>query len=291
MLETLKVGVLDSGAGGLTVLSAILKQKQNLEMHYFADDAFSPYGDLSVSDIQKRVINICDFLLDKGVIALVIACNTATLEAIDLIRDLPRVKENNIIVVGVEPAIKPASLLSFQGLVSVLATPVSCKSARLQRLIENNRQFPLVEDDNTIAGYQCIESNVLAHAIDAMPKSIAVVEQELQRIKGIMEALDSRILVLACTHYPLIKSMFDDLFEYPVSIIEPSEAVAQRVHCLMTACHGERLLCKVDRSIQSAFLYTSGTDQSLAGLKGWLKGLLGDEFFESISLNMSTVSR
>jgi len=286
--KTLKVGVLDSGAGGLTVLSAILGAKRNIELHYFADDAFSPYGSLSVSDIQDRVIKVCLFLINKGVSALVIACNTATLEAVSLVRCLPEVKENNIIVVGIEPAIKPASLLNAQGVVSVLATPVSCKSSRLQILIQNSMPNPSLSLTDSKMGYHCIESDVLARAIDAMPEKLFVVEQELQRIKGIMQDLNSRVLVLACTHYPLIKSMFTDLFDYPISIIEPSEAVANRLFFLIDQSDNEGLLSTNKGYNQRVCLYSSGDCQALRRLTYWLKALLGGYVFDGLDLSLNT---
>jgi len=285
----LKVGVLDSGAGGLTVLSAILGDKRNIELHYFADDAFSPYGSLSIAQIQERVIKVCLFLIDKGVNALVIACNTATLEAIALVRCLPEVKENNLIVVGIEPAIKPASLLNASGVVSVLATPVSCKSSRLQVLIKNNMPASSLGCIDSQMRCQCIESDVLASAIDAMPEKVFVVEQELQRIKGVMQGLNSRILVLACTHYPLIKAMFTDLFDSPISIIEPSQAVADRLFFLIDQDASEGFSCAKEQCSQRVYLYSSGDCQTLKRLTYWLKSLLGDDMFDSLNLTIESV--
>lgn len=269
----LKVGVLDSGAGGLTVLSAILATKRQLEMHYFADEAFSPYGSLSVHSMQQRVIRLCEFLIDLGVSAIVIACNTATLETISLIRNLQRVKEGGILVVGVEPAIKPASLIDDQGVVCVLATPTRCQSERLKNLIQSNSKQP-----SKALEYHCIESHLLANLIDTLPESRVLLEQELNRIKEIIQALNARVLVLACTHYPLIKPRFEALFDYPVLIIEPSQAVAERLlFCLNEA---EYALAPIDKSgkssAQNVFLYSSGDAKSLLRVRAWLSELVGE---------------
>ena len=269
-----KIGILDSGAGGLTVLAALIKSNKAYDYYYFADDAFAPYGSLSIDKIQQRVLSICDFLIDKGVTSLVIACNTATLEVIHLVRSCPKVIEKNILIVGIEPAIKPASLLDYQGVVCVLATPITCHSNRLQALI-NHASLDRVSQSSR---YHCIASEVLANAIDALPGSGSRVDLELQRIRAIMAELDSRVLVLACTHYPLIKSMFEGLFDYPVQILEPSDAVARRVIDCLPSMHlgGHESL--------SVSLYSSGDNQMESRLCAWLVVLLGESLYQRLSL-------
>lgn len=268
---SLKIGVLDSGAGGLTVLSALLKSNRRYEYHYFADDAFSPYGSLSIESMCSRLEKICHFMIELGISVLVIACNTATLAAISYIRNLPFVLNNKLIVVGIEPAVKPAALMLQAGVVSVLATPVSCNSQRLKALIQYNLQIEQTHSDASVE-YHCIASHVLAKAIDELPYSHKIVEQELLRIKTVMESMDSRVLVLACTHYPLIKPMFEALFGGAISIIEPSQAVADRVF--------DRIDLELNYDGLSVFqqdlyLYSSGGDSKVDRLYSWLEELLG----------------
>lgn len=267
----LKVGVLDSGAGGLTVLSALLKSSRAYEYHYFADDAFAPYGSLSIENMCTRLEKICHFMIESDISVLVIACNTATLAAITYIRNLPLVLSNKLIVVGVEPAVKPAGLMLETGVVSVLATPISCDSQRLKSLIQNNLQIEKANSDAFVK-YHCIASYVLAKAIDELPGSQQIIEQELLRIKEVMVSMDSRVLVLACTHYPLIKPMFESLFGQAISIIEPSQAVADRVFDRIDL---ELRVDSLSMTQQALYLYSSAGSNEVARLYAWLESLLG----------------
>ena len=102
------IGVFDSGIGGLSVLKEIHRLLPNEDLIYVGDSAHAPYGDRSAEYVRKRSNNIADFLLDQGVKAIVIACNTATAEAATQLRqtlDVP--------VIGLEPAIKPAAPVSY----------------------------------------------------------------------------------------------------------------------------------------------------------------------------------
>jgi len=267
----LKVGVLDSGAGGLTVLSALLKSNHKYEYHYFADDAFAPYGNLTIDRMRTRLEKICRFMIKSGVNVLVIACNTATLSAISYIRNLPCVVDNKIIVVGVEPAVKPASLMLESGVVSVLATPVSCDSHRLRALIQNNLRIEKSSSDAFVK-YHCIASHILAKAIDELPNSQQVVEQELLRIKDILVSMNSKVLVLACTHYPLIMPMFESLLGPSISIVEPSQAVADR---MLARIEQELDLEEAIESQQNLYLYSSARKADVVRLYSWLEDLLG----------------
>lgn len=281
MNSAYKIGVLDSGAGGLSVLSAIIKINPACEWHYFADDAFSPYGALPLNLMRQRVVEICLFLIDKGVDALVLACNTATVETISLIRSLPQVMAKNIEVVGVEPAIKPASVLG-RGVVSVLATPVTCRSERLLNLVNTHQTTPYQD-----VSFQIIASHVLANAIDALPNSQCAVEQELARIKEVMDDVGSSVLVLACTHYPLIKRQFERLFDHNIHIIEPSQAVADQVfRCLSRV---ELVGGDLAREGYLTF-YSSGSVLQVERLPNWLQSLLGEVCFQALSIHCQSAS-
>ena len=271
------MGVFDSGAGGLTVLSSILAANKPIQLHYFADEAFAPYGSLSVTEVQRRAIDICRFLIETGVTALVIACNTATLEAIALIRSLPVVIQNNIPVIGVEPAVKPAGLMLESGMITVLATPVTCASQRLKRLIQDNSFH---NRNGQFARFHCLESSVLAKIIDTLPSSKHLLEQELLRIKQVMDHLESRVLVLACTHYPLIKNEFESLLDSGITILEPSQAISNRLFdCLdlngMDIKHDNYHVVR---------LYSSGDAGSITRLECWLRELLGQSAFNRLTI-------
>ena len=125
------IGVFDSGLGGLSVLAEIHRLLPHEKLIYVGDSANAPYGDHSADFVRERSRKITDFLLDKGVKAIVIACNTATAEAASLIRETI-----DIPVIGLEPAIKPAAQLSKNGIIGVLATQRTINSERLLGLTE-----------------------------------------------------------------------------------------------------------------------------------------------------------
>lgn len=125
------IGVFDSGVGGLTILRAVRQELPCENLTYVADAAYVPYGQKSPGQIRDRAMAIGGFLLQQGAKVIVIACNTATAVAIDMLRArLP------IPVVGVEPAVKPAVSASRSGVVGILATPATLASERYRNLIE-----------------------------------------------------------------------------------------------------------------------------------------------------------
>ena len=111
------IGVFDSGVGGLSILDEALRQLPQHNYIYLADSANAPYGERSSEWIAARSLALCTQLLNEGCDAIVVACNTATAEAIAQIRD-----QLAIPVIGVEPGIKPASMQTQNGIVGGLAT-------------------------------------------------------------------------------------------------------------------------------------------------------------------------
>ena len=130
----MRVGIFDSGLGGLTVVSAISEIFKGADIYYIADTAYAPYGEKTPEQILKRCINITNFLLDNYKIeALIVACNTATSAAIKYLRNnFPK-----LIVIGTEPGIKPAILITKTSKVGVLATPATLRGSKYQDLVND----------------------------------------------------------------------------------------------------------------------------------------------------------
>ena len=132
MQKKLPLGIFDSGFGGLSVAKSIHKLLPQEDLIYIADSAFTPYGDMKESDIIKRALLISDFLVNqKNSKAIVIACNTATAFAVNILRD-----RFNIPIIGMEPAVKPALKVTLNKMVGVLATSGTSKSAKFSALLE-----------------------------------------------------------------------------------------------------------------------------------------------------------
>jgi glutamate racemase len=215
----LKVGVFDSGIGGLTVLKSILKVLQNSEIFYIADTLFAPYGEKNSDEILKRSQDITKHLIKNHQIdALIVACNTATTAAIKNLRqDFP-----SLIIVGTEPGIKPAILNTKSLNIGILATPSTLKSDKYQLLVNelsSQKKVNLFEQACEGLAMQIEEGEA------NNPKIYKMLETWLKPMK---EAKVDTI-VLGCTHYPLIKEPIKKIMGEEITLIETGDAIASRL--------------------------------------------------------------
>ena len=211
------IGVFDSGAGGLSIVAAIRNALPAQSIVYYADTAFAPYGPRSDQEILERTHFCCSRLLERGVAALVVACNTATANAIDELRSWAPVP-----VVGVEPGLKPAASVTRNGVVGVLATRATLASRRyrdlLRRVSEQSPQVRFVE--HAAHGWvELVESGELdsAHAR-------GLVRQAVQALTD--EGADT--LVLGCTHYPFLRRAIQATAKAAI-IVETGPAIAREL--------------------------------------------------------------
>jgi glutamate racemase len=210
------IGVFDSGVGGLSILDEALRQLPDHDYLYFADSANAPYGERTPEWIGKRSLAVCKFLVGAGCQAIVVACNTATAEAIERIR----AELKTIPVIGVEPGIKPAALQSQKGVVGVLATEATLRSDKFNSLLAT-----LPGDCRFIkqagAGLvPLIESGQL-HS----PETAALLAHHLEP----MRAAGIDTLVLGCTHYPFLMSLIIDQLGSDIKIVDTSAAVVRQL--------------------------------------------------------------
>jgi glutamate racemase len=209
------VGIFDSGLGGLSVLRAVRAALPDERLVYVADSLYAPYGERDDDFIADRTLAIGEWLVSRGVKALVVACNTATAQSIALARErLP------IPVVGVEPGIKPAALLSQSRVVGVLATAVTLRSARFQGLIERHAgdcRFILQPGHGLVQAVERCDTH--------SPEVIALLEHYLQPM------LDARAdtLVLGCTHYPFLDQAIRSIVGDKLALIDTSVAIARQL--------------------------------------------------------------
>lgn len=223
--STLSIGIFDSGVGGLSVLRHIYDALPHEHLLYFADSGYAPYGDKPEADIIQRSLAITEFLLQQGIKALVIACNTATAIAIETIRQT----YPNLPVVGVEPGLKPAAKLSHSKHIGVLATLGTTQSTRfhlLQQRMEETYQVSFIPQ-------ACVG---LADQIEKGEIASPATYQLL--VKYIQPLLDQDIdtLVLGCTHYPFVKPLIQQIIQQTnpsIAIIDTGKPVTdQLIHLL-----------------------------------------------------------
>ena len=215
----MKVGLFDSGLGGLTVVKSVLEELKGIDLIYVADTKNAPYGDKSKDEILDFSIAIVDFLIKEYAIdALVVACNTATSAAIEDIRK----HYKHLAIVGLEPGIKPAVAWSVSKKVGILATPATLGGEKYKKLAARLSQ----ECDVIIYEQACpgLVEQIEAGQSDA-PKTIGMLEDWLAP----MRELDVDTIVLGCTHYPLIAQSIQKVMGREVNLVETSKPVAKRL--------------------------------------------------------------
>ncbi len=228
--------VFDSGVGGLSVSAEIRRLLPNVRQTYVADDVFRPYGEKTQTQLKSRLpglLRTLEIMLEPDVI--VIACNTASTAALADIREYVTAP-----VVGVVPAIKPAAQNSQTKTIAVLGTPGTVKGQYVNRLIQRFASDCQVIRHGSTPLVDYAEAKLAGEALD-----ISDIKAELSPIFDQAKSNPVDHIVLACTHFPLLKSELEAVAPYPVQFIDSGEAIARRV---------KSLLVEIDQSHQSTEL-------------------------------------
>lgn len=248
------VGIFDSGVGGLSVLREIRQHLPNESLLYVADSAYVPYGEKSPEVIAARCHLIAEHLLARQAKALVVACNTATVAAVASLRarypDLP--------IVGMEPAVKPAAAATRSGVVGVLATSGTLKSAKFAALLDRFAHDVEVVTQPCPGLVECIEAGKLDD-----PATRVLLE-------GYVAPLLERgcdTIILGCTHYPFLRPLLEQLVPASVTLVDTGAAVARQLARLLTS-HG---LLASGPSRATRYWSSGSTLQLAAGVENLLK--------------------
>lgn len=218
--RTPRIGVFDSGVGGLSVLRALHAALPGAALHYLADSAHAPYGDRSADEVIERSQRLTSHLLDRGARMIVVACNTATTAAIHALRS----RWPEVPFVGVEPGVKPAAASSVSKRIGVLATQRTVSSERLQSLIRDHAS------DCHVVLRACPG---LVDAIEAQDEPLT--QRLLQEHCRPLAEAEVDTVVLGCTHYPFIAPQIQSLLGPKVRLVDTAEAVAQRAEQVWSA--------------------------------------------------------
>jgi glutamate racemase len=220
------IGVFDSGVGGLSVLKALRAELPREDFVYFADTGHAPYGERGDAFVIGRSRAILDELVQvHRVKALVIACNTATAAAIQLLRD----ERKGLPVVGVEPALRPAAVLTCTGRVAVFATRGTLTSARFAALHDSLRdqaEFVLQPCDGLAAAIEAHDMPL----VDALSREAVAASGPFGEAPG-----DIDTLVLGCTHYPFAQEALRAATGPAVRFVETGLPVARQTRRLLEA--------------------------------------------------------
>ena len=249
------IGVFDSGVGGLSVLRHIRAQLPHEHLLYFADAGFAPYGNKSEAVVAERSLAVAQFLLAQGAKAIVVACNTATVAAIKLLRAhyplLP--------IVGVEPGLKPAAAASRNGKVGVIATNVTIAGEK----------FLVLRDQITSA----TQAQFLLQGCPGLVEQIELGQLDSLATRAMLERfivplLDqgADTLVLGCTHYPFVQAAINNIVAQhaagQVVLVDTGHAVARQLARLLAAGGA---LNPENESPALLTAYTTGSGAILAG--------------------------
>ncbi len=238
------IGVFDSGVGGLSVLRALRQRLPDESFIYVADSGNAPYGDRSADFVDTRAGELAAFLVSHRAKALVLACNTVSVIAARRLRT-----QFPLPIVAMEPAIKPAALLTKSKKVLVLATTNTLSSESVARL----------------CGMHGVDVNFILQACPGLVEQVERGELQHQNTRvllkkyiapGLVAGADT--VVLGCTHYAFLTEEIAGIVGPSVTIVEPSEAIARE----LTRRLGITIYSR--RSVNTAEYYTSGSTQQLS---------------------------
>jgi glutamate racemase len=211
------IGIFDSGIGGLTVAHAINKKLPAEQLIYFGDTAHLPYGDKSADSIKYYSIRIAKFLLDNHCKAIVIACNTASSQAYETVKDF--VGNKAIVFNVIDPVVEKVASSGFSS-VGVIGTKGTIKSDVYAQKITSINSKIKVPSLATPLLAPMIEEGFFNNKI-----SRTVIDSYLSKPK--LRKIDA--LILACTHYPLIKSEVEDFYQGSAEILDSADIVSEHV--------------------------------------------------------------
>ncbi len=210
------IGIFDSGMGGLTLVNAVLQTLPSESLIYVGDTFRMPYGSKSLEDIQTFSLEICQYLLDQSCKAIVVACNTATAAAINLLRE----RWPHVPILGMEPAVKLAVTSTKSGVIGVLATRATFKSLRYADLmLRYGYAIDILEDP--CAG--------LVELIETGAVETDETEELLRKILQPMQDKGADTFVLGCTHYPFVQDLIEKIVGKEVHLIDPAPSVASHL--------------------------------------------------------------
>ena len=209
------IGIFDSGMGGLTVANAVKQALPKERIIYFGDSAHLPYGDKSAATIQAYSVKICDVLLQQGCKVILIACNSASAAAYDLVKAYvsSRAKVLNVI----DPVVDSISIKPETANVGLIGT---------RQTIESGVYKAKLQVKSPETNLVSVATPLLAPMIEEGFYKNELSEQIIRNYLQTPDFDDIEALILGCTHYPLIKEQVTDYFERSVEVIDSSELVA-----------------------------------------------------------------
>lgn len=232
------IGFFDSGLGGLSIWNVVKKYIPSESTIYLADQKNIPYGNKSEELIKTRTVECLEFLVNKGVKLIVLACNASTVSGISYYRN----KFPQIPIVGVVPAIKPALALTKTNHVGVLATEKTVESEYFKKLVKDHA------DGKKVYSIGCTE-----RLVESVEQGMVDADEVKLILKSYLSSFREKqvdIVVLGCTHYPFLVKTMNEI-NPKLQYIDSSEAVAKQVKRVI----GDKIMS--EKNVTDEF-YTTG---------------------------------
>ncbi len=208
------IGLFDSGVGGISVLREVQRLLPRERLIYYADSGHCPYGGKPREEIIARACAITEFLLAQGAKLIVVACNTATIAAVEHLRATYPVP-----FVGMEPAVKPAVAHTRSGVVGVLATGAALAGEKFHNLVAKHAQGVRMITQPCPGLVECVERGDLDGHV---PRRLVA-----QYTEPLLSA-GADTLVLGCTHYPFLRPLIAEIVGPKIALLDTGEAVARQ---------------------------------------------------------------
>lgn len=210
------IGVFDSGVGGISVLRELVRLMPGEDYIYFGDSIHAPYGTKKLEEVRELTIHNVELLLENGAKSIVVACNTATSAAVAILRRM----YPDVPLVGIEPAIKPAVMNKPDSNIIVMATPMTLKQEKFQKLMAK------YDDMGNIIPLPCPGLMEFVERGDLEGEDLRSYIINLFHDID-MDNIDS--IVLGCTHYPFAKKMIKSIVGERIKIYDGGEGTAREM--------------------------------------------------------------
>lgn len=266
------IGFLDSGVGGLSVVKEVMKRLPDEQVIFIGDTARNPYGNRTTEEVIQFSRELADFLIRKEIKMLVVACNTATAAALEVLE-----KELSIPVIGViEPGSKSAIEHTKNNEIGVIGTVSTINSNEHRKKIKSLSPLAEIHTLAVPKFVEIVENNDLTSE-----HAKSVIQEELKRLK------DTKIdtLILGCTHYPLLERLIQDYLGNEITLIDPAILTTQLIKEYLT--ENNLLNKKIGKSKKSVFYTTAEAERFELIARNWIP--IGD--FEVVNIDLEEIRK
>lgn len=250
------IGIFDSGIGGLTVAKEVFRQLPDYRIVYFGDTARTPYGNKSAETVTRYALQDAQFLLEQGAKLIIVACHTASAVASEELKKRMSVPVFDV----VSPAIHKALSVTKNKHLGVIGTAATIASGIYQRRLKE------VDGDLKLVTQACpLFVPLVEERWQKKPETKRIAQRYLYPLK--LKQIDT--LILACTHYPLMRDIIQQKVGKRVKLVDPAAEVVEEVKRYL-AVHPE-IEKALDRGPEHKFYVSDITDKTRQTAKDWLE--------------------